>query len=94
MTDRLALARAFEDAGIERTKAETVAGVVFDAIRENVATKEDVVSVRGELREAAITLRTEMRDAVHQLTLRGLFGAVSLFFALLGALHYWPPGAH
>ena len=73
MTDRLTLAHAFEDAGIDRTKAEVVAGVVFDAIRENAATK------------------TDLRDAVQQLTLRGIFGVVSLFFALLGALHYWPP---
>ncbi len=32
-TDRLTLARAFEDAGVERDKAEHVADVVFDAIR-------------------------------------------------------------
>ena len=35
--------------------------------------------------------KADLRDAVQQLTLRGIFGAVSLFFALLGALHYWPP---
>jgi hypothetical protein len=32
MSDRLALANAIEDAGIERGKAERVASVIFDAI--------------------------------------------------------------
>jgi hypothetical protein len=77
MTDRLTLAHAFESAGIEREAAERVAGVVFDAIRETAATKED--------------LRGEIAQLRHDLTVRGLFGAVSLFFALLTALHYWPP---
>jgi hypothetical protein len=27
-------------------------------------------------------------------TIRGILGAISVFFALLGALHYWPPAAH
>ena len=38
-TDRLTLARVFEDAGIERSKAEAVASAVFDAIHDNVATR-------------------------------------------------------
>jgi hypothetical protein len=42
MTDRLTLAHAFEGAGIEREAAERIAGVVFDAIRDNVATKADL----------------------------------------------------
>ena len=77
MTDRLTLAHAFEGAGFDREAAERVAGVVFDAIREQAATKED--------------LRTEIQQLRHDLTMRGLFGAVSLFFGLLTALHYWPP---
>ena len=32
MSDRLALANAIEDAGIERSKAQRVASVIFDAI--------------------------------------------------------------
>jgi hypothetical protein len=35
MSDRLALANAIEDAGIERAKAVRVASVIFDAIRGN-----------------------------------------------------------
>jgi hypothetical protein len=48
-TDRLTLARAFEDAGVERDKAEHVSDVVFDAIRENVATKVDIAAARAEV---------------------------------------------
>ena len=53
MSDRLALANAIEDAGIERAKAERVASVIFDAIHDNVATKAEQASeatIRGELR--------------------------------------------
>jgi hypothetical protein len=82
VSDRLALANAFEDAGISRDKAQHVASVIVDVIHAGVATKADLTAVRSEI-----------KDAVQQLTMRGLFGAVSLFFALLGALHYWPPQA-
>jgi hypothetical protein len=38
MSDRLALANAIEDAGIERAKAERVASVIVDLIHDSVAT--------------------------------------------------------
>ena len=80
MSDRLALSNAIEAAGIERAKAEDIASAIARFVDGNAATKADVALVRSDL-----------RDAVQQLTLRGIFGAISLFFALLGALHYWPP---
>ena len=52
MSDRLALANAIEDAGIERAKAERVASVIFDAIHDNVATKADVQALGAELKAA------------------------------------------
>lgn len=62
MSDRLALANAIEDAGIERAKAERVASVIFDVIRDNVATKADVQAsearLRGEITAAEAALRT------------------------------------
>lgn len=36
------LAKAFRDAGIEQQKAKGLAQVIFDAIRDNVATKSDL----------------------------------------------------
>ena len=42
MSDRLALANAIEDAGVERGKAERIATVIFDAIHSSFATKADV----------------------------------------------------
>jgi hypothetical protein len=50
MSDRLALANAIEDAGIERSKAERVASVIFDAIHDNVATKADILASEAALR--------------------------------------------
>jgi hypothetical protein len=49
MSDRLTLAHAIEDAGIERAKAERLASVIFDAIHDNVATESDVQLVRADL---------------------------------------------
>jgi hypothetical protein len=50
MTDRLDLTNAFEAAGIERKAAEHLAAEIFDAIRENVATKADLAELRAELK--------------------------------------------
>lgn len=42
MSDRLALSNAIEEAGIPRDKAERLASVIFNTIRDNVATKADL----------------------------------------------------
>jgi hypothetical protein len=64
MSDRLALANAIEDAGIERSKAQRVASVIFDAIHDNVATKADVqvseAAVRSQLQTSEAALRGEI----------------------------------
>jgi hypothetical protein len=68
MSDRLALANAIEDAGIQRAKAERVASVIFDAIHDNVATKADVqaseAAIRGELRAESSQLRAELKGDI------------------------------
>jgi len=83
MSDRLTLAHAIEDAGIERSKAERTASVIFDAIHDNVATKADVAAVRADLALVEHRLRTR---------LGGLM--VVLVGALFAALRYWPPPGH
>ena len=64
MSDRLALANAIEDAGIERAKAERVASVIFDAIHDNVATKADVqaseTAVRHDLQASTAATRADI----------------------------------
>jgi hypothetical protein len=42
VSDRLALANAIEDAGIERSKAERVASVIVDLVHDTAAAKGDV----------------------------------------------------
>lgn len=84
MTDRLSLTNALADANIDRQKAERIATEIFDAIHDNVATKQDLQLIKAEL-EAKIDL------VRHQLITRlgGLVvAAATLLFA---ALHYWPP---
>jgi uncharacterized protein Yka (UPF0111/DUF47 family) len=87
MTDRLDLAHAIEAAGIERKAAEHLAATIFDAIRENVATKQDIaeLSHRIDLVERRI-------DLVEHRLLTRLGGLIVVGFTLLfAALHFWPP---
>jgi hypothetical protein len=83
MSDRLALATAIEDAGIERAKAVRIASVIWDAIHENVATKSDLEAVRADLKAQI--------DLVEHRLLTRLGGlAVVLAGLLFAALHLWP----
>ena len=80
MTDRLSLTNALADANIDRQKAERIATEIFDAIHDNVATKQDLQLVKAEL-EARID-RVVVRLGSLMVVLTGL---------LFAALHYWPP---
>ena len=42
MSDRLALAHAIEDAGVERAKAERIATVIRELVHGSVATRAEV----------------------------------------------------
>ena len=74
MSDRLALANAIEDAGIERGKAERVASVIFDALHDNVATKADVqasdAALRSELKSDIAAARSAIVSEVARLDTR------------------------
>ena len=70
MSDRLALANAIEDAGIERAKAERVASVIFDAIHDNVATKADVQASEGALRHEIMVFRSAVAAEIARLDTR------------------------
>lgn len=50
MTDRLTLAHALEEGGLPRDAAEHVATEIYDAIRENVATKADLRELEQRLK--------------------------------------------
>ena len=52
MTDRLSLTNALADANIERQKAERIATEIFDAIHDNVATKQDLQHAGSDLQHA------------------------------------------
>ena len=73
MSDRLALANAIEDAGIERSKAERVASVIFDAIHDNVATKADVQASEASIRSQLHAVESSIRSQLHtsEATMRG-----------------------
>ena len=58
MSDRLTLANAIEDAGIDRAKAERVASAIVDIIHDSVATKSDIQLLRNDL--AVFTTQADM----------------------------------
>jgi hypothetical protein len=98
LTDRLDLTNAFEAAGIERKAAEHLAAEIFDAIRENVATKADLSELRTELKADVAAVRADLQrlearvDLVEHRLFTRLGGlAVVLWGLLFAALHYWPP---
>lgn len=80
LTDRLSLTNALADADIDRQKAERIATEIFDAIHDNVATKQDLQLLKAEL-EARID-RVVIRLGSLMVVLLGV---------LFAALHYWPP---
>jgi|SRR5215813_4607819 len=100
-TNEMTLAKAFSDAGIEQEKAEGLAQIIFDAIRDNKATKADlrdaVNQITTTFRDAehhfTANLRNnkDLRKAVRQLTIRGVGALVIGIAALFAALHQWPP---
>ena len=60
MTDRLALASAIVDAGIERAKAERLASTIVDLIHDKVATKADVAAVSADLKATGAGLKADI----------------------------------
>jgi hypothetical protein len=86
-TTELQLAKAFRDAGIEQPKAEALATTIFDAIRDNVATKSDVALVSADIKLVEQRLLGQIQGL--KLWTGGAFTAgLTILFA---ALHYWPP---
>lgn len=82
MTDRLSLA----DANIDRQRAERIATEIFDAIHENVATKQDLELVRADLREVELRLGARIDRIVVRL------GSLIVILAgiILAAIRYLP----
>ena len=98
MSDRLALAHAIEDAGIERSKAENVASVIIRVIEGSVATKVQLDAAKAELKAdiAALDGKINRQDvAVREMESRLLVRLGSLMVVLTGvvlaALRYLPP---
>ena len=87
MTDRLSLTNALVDADIERQKAERIATEIFDAIHDNVATKQDVQHAVAELEQRMLLRFAELE---HRLTTRFASVMVVLTGVVLAAIRYLP----
>jgi hypothetical protein len=91
LTDRLSLTNALADANIDRQKAERIATEIFDAIHDNVATKQDLQRVEAALKADIAAVPADLELVRHQLMTR-LGGLMVVLAGLLfAALHYWPP---
>jgi hypothetical protein len=102
MTDRLTLTRALEGSGMESQAAERIASEIYDAIHDNVATKQDLERIEATLKadlsrieaalkaEIALARRDLGRD-IDRVVTRIVAAVVVALTVLFGALHYWPP---
>jgi cell division ATPase FtsA len=64
MTDRLSLTNALADASIDRQKAERIATEIFDAIHDNVATKQDLQHTEAALKTEITAVRAELKAEI------------------------------
>jgi hypothetical protein len=87
LADRLSLTNALAEGNIDRKAAERIATEIFDAIHENVATKQDVARIEAATRGMELRLRGEIDRVVMRL------GSLIVIITglLFAALHYWPP---
>lgn len=67
MTDRLSLTNALTAGNIEREAAERIATEIFDAIHDNVVTKQDLQRAVAELEQRMLLRFAELE---RRLTLR------------------------
>jgi hypothetical protein len=92
-TDRLTLARAFSASEMQQEAAENVATAIFDAIHDNVATKDDLRAAVGALSSRIDQVEHKLELVEHRLMTR-LGGLAAVLAGLIvAALHYWPPRA-
>jgi hypothetical protein len=91
MTDRLDLAQAFENAGIERRAAEKLADEVFAAIRENVATKADVeaseMRTRIEIEKVRVAIEKVRAELIRWVVGTGIAAVLALTGIVAGLLN-------
>jgi glutathionyl-hydroquinone reductase len=86
-TNEMILAKAFrEAAGLDQAKADRLAETIFNAIRDNVATKADLAHT-----EQAFNMKFgEVNLQLAKLERRLRFCAIGAF-VLFAALRFWPP---
>ena len=85
------------DANIDRQKAERIATEIFDAIHDNVATKQDLKNVEASLKAEIATVKAEMLELELRVESRidriGVrLGSVMVILAgiILAAIRYLP----
>jgi hypothetical protein len=81
MTDRLTLTRALESSGMDSAAAERIATEIYDAIHDNVATKQDLAQLRTEL--------TARIDLIEHRLLTRLGGMIVVATGILIAIKYF-----
>jgi len=80
--DTLAYVRKLESAGVPRPQAEAQADAFSAAVSEGVASRQDIVDLRTELRE----FRTDLDHRIHDLEQRLVIKLGAIMIALGGFL--------
>src|ERR1700753_3435853 len=88
MTDRLSLTNALTDPNIDPQKAERIATEIFDAIHDNVATKQDLQHVEATLKSDMRELELRLEARIDRVVLRLGSLIVILTGIVLAAIRY------
>lgn len=91
MTDRLTLTRALESSGMQSAAAEHIATEIYDAIHNNVATKQDLQQLETALRADVEAMEQRLERKIDTMVNRLVAAMVVTLGLLFGALHLWPP---
>ena len=80
-----AATRLQEEAGFDETKARVLVSTFAEGMVENLATKDDIAALRGEMKQVDASLRGEISKVQERLTVR-LRGAIAAAVAILVAV--------
>lgn len=70
MFDSLMYAKKLEEAGLTREQAEVHVQMLTDVVNSNLATRQDLKDLRGDLRAETAGLHAELRALEYRMTIK------------------------
>jgi hypothetical protein len=76
MTDRLNLTRALESSGMQSAAAERIATEIYDAIHDNVATKQDLERIEAALKADLFRIEATLKGEIALVLFANIFAGI------------------